>query len=71
MSFKALRSFTGVVSMKKGDVKEIKNEAIVNDLLKVGYIERVGEAENKPARARRKKEAIETAPEKEAIENAD
>lgn len=39
--FRALKGFAGLLSMKKGDVKEIKDEALVNDLLRAGYIEPV------------------------------
>lgn len=44
MVYKALISFSGVVSMSKGDVKEIADNSIAKDLLKAGYI-----AEAKPA----------------------
>ena len=36
--YKALRSFVGKLSMKKGEVKPIKDKAIANDLLHAGYI---------------------------------
>ena len=39
--FRALKGFAGLISMRKGDVKEIKDEALVNDLLRAGYIEPV------------------------------
>jgi hypothetical protein len=39
MKYKALVGFSGLVSMKKGEVKEIKDKHIVDDLLKAGYIE--------------------------------
>ena len=42
MAYKALKSFSGLVSMKKGDVKEIKDQEIVKDLLRAGYIEEIG-----------------------------
>lgn len=38
MMYKALRSFTGKVSMFKDEIKEINDEAIANDLIKSGYI---------------------------------
>ena len=46
---RAKLSFTGVVSMTKGEVREISDFAIAKDLLKAGYIEEV-----KP-KAKRKK----------------
>jgi len=42
MSYKAIKSFSGLVSMKKGEVREIENDNIVKDLLNAGYIEEVG-----------------------------
>lgn len=37
--YKALKTFTGIIRMKKGEVRDIEDKAIVNDLLKAGYIE--------------------------------
>ena len=39
MEYRALVSFSGLVSMRKGEVREIKDKAIVKDLLHAGYIE--------------------------------
>lgn len=36
--YKAIKSFSGLINMKKGDVKEIKDEEIANDLLRAGYV---------------------------------
>lgn len=41
MLYKALKSFVGLEKMRRGEIKEIKNEAIVKDLLNAGYIEAV------------------------------
>ena len=41
--FKALKSFSGKLSMAKGQVKDIKDEAIIKDLLNAGYIEEIKE----------------------------
>ena len=46
--YRANISFSGIISMKKGDVKEIKDKKIVKDLLKAGYIEEV-----KPVKAKK------------------
>lgn len=47
--YKALISFSGVISMVAGEVKEIADKEIVKDLLQAGYIEEVKSAkENKP-----------------------
>lgn len=39
MQYKALVSFSGTISMAMGEVQEITNQEIVNDLLKAGYIQ--------------------------------
>ena len=41
--YRALISFSGLVSMVKGEVKEISNMEVVKDLLNCGYIEPVEE----------------------------
>lgn len=43
MMYKALISFTGLVSMAQGDVREISDVSLANDLLKAGYIEEAKE----------------------------
>ena len=53
MMYKALISFTGIVSMTKGEVREISDLAIANDLLKVKYVEEVKE---KKAKSTKRKE---------------
>lgn len=39
--YKALISFSGLISMKKGEIKEITDTEIVEDLIKAGYIEEI------------------------------
>lgn len=39
MTYRALRSFSGSNSVAKDEIIEIKDEYIINDLLKAGYIE--------------------------------
>ena len=39
MQYKALISFSGLISMSMGEVREIADQKIVNDLLKAGYIQ--------------------------------
>lgn len=41
MRYRALVSFTGLVSMAKDEVREISDLSIANDLLKAKYIEEV------------------------------
>ena len=38
MKVKALKSFSGAVSMAKGDVRDINDEYILKDLIKAGYV---------------------------------
>jgi hypothetical protein len=54
MLYKALVSFSGAVSMTMGEVKEITDKAIVEDLLKAGYIEEV-KTEKKPVKTAKAK----------------
>lgn len=54
--YKALISFSGVISMANGTVGEIPDKAVAEDLLKAGYIEEIKEEkEEKPQRATKKK----------------
>ena len=54
---KALKSFSGVISMHEGETREIDNAELVADLLKAGYIEEV-----KPKRGRSVEESGEPNP---------
>ena len=38
MQYKALVSFSGKLSMAMGEVREISDQSLVDDLLKAGYI---------------------------------
>lgn len=49
---KALKSFSGAISMCEGETREIEDVEIVADLLKAGYIEEV-----KPKRGRSTKKS--------------
>jgi hypothetical protein len=46
--YRAIIGFSGLINMKKGEVKEIKDKALVKDLLKAGYI-----VEVKPEKAKK------------------
>ena len=39
MKYKAKVGFSGIVSMSKGEVKEIGDKYVADDLLRAGYIE--------------------------------
>lgn len=54
---KALKSFSGIVSMYEGETREIDDAEIVADLTKAGYIEEV-----KPKRGRSAKRSGEPNP---------
>lgn len=59
MKYKAITSFSGVVSMASGDVAEIADVSVANDLLKAGYIialESDDVTEKKPRKATKRKE---------------
>lgn len=43
MQVKALISFSGLISMRKGEIREIKDKEIYSDLIKAGYVEQVKE----------------------------
>lgn len=47
MMYKATTSFSGIISMKKGDVREIKNDEVAKDLIRAGYITELAD-ESKP-----------------------
>jgi hypothetical protein len=46
MRYKALISFSGIISMAEGEVREISDKALIDDLTKAGYIKEV-KADNK------------------------
>lgn len=54
---RALKSFSGVISMYEGETREIEDAEIVADLTKAGYIEEV-----KPKRGRGTKKSGEPDP---------
>ena len=39
--YRAKVGFSGLISMRKGEVRQIKDKNIVKDLLKAGYIEEI------------------------------
>lgn len=45
--YKALISFSGLVSMHKGETRELNDPIIIKDLLRAGYIEEIKTAETK------------------------
>lgn len=62
MLVKAIVSFSGKISMSAGDVRDIKDQYVLNDLIRAGYIEpEAQEAEivEKPAKVVEKPAASE------------
>ncbi len=47
MKIRALESFSGAISMRKGEIRECDNKVTLKDLLKAGYIEEVKEKKSK------------------------
>lgn len=43
MKYKALVSFSGLLSMAEGEVRDISDSLIAKDLLNAGYIEKIEE----------------------------
>ena len=43
--YKALKNFSGILSMSVGDVCEIADESIAKDLIRVGYIQEIKPAQ--------------------------
>ena len=53
--YKALVSFSGKVTMNKGQVREIADTEVIKDLLQAGYIEEVKSAKKEEAKPTKKK----------------
>jgi hypothetical protein len=62
--YKALISFSGLVSMAEGDVRDITDEALAKDLLNAGYVIELEESkplESKPEASKPKTSSKKTA----------
>ena len=56
--YRALISFSGIISMAKDEIREIKDEYLIKDLIKSGYIEAIHNEkpkEEKPKKEKSKK----------------
>ena len=60
MAYKATRSFSGIVSMKKGDVRDIKDVEVAKDLLRAGYV--IALEEEKPQESAEEEKPQESKP---------
>lgn len=47
MRIRAVENFSGLISMSKGEERELDNELLLNDLLKAGYIVEVAPVQQK------------------------
>ena len=56
--FTVLKSFSGKVSGSKGHVIELKDKAIISDLLKAGYIEEYTEKNKNQAELKKENESL-------------
>lgn len=56
MKIKALKSFSGILSMYEGQVVEYDNKVVLDDLLKNQYIEEVSEKKIKAKKTVKKNE---------------
>ena len=50
MKYKALKSFSGLISMAKGEVREIKDKTLIADLLDAKYIELIEQPKKKTSK---------------------
>lgn len=57
MRVKALKNFSGILSMYQGQETEITNKEVLNDLLACGYVEEVKEEKPTKKRAVTKRES--------------
>ena len=48
MQYKALVSFSGVISMSAGQVRVISDKSLADDLVKAGYIVNIDDLKPKP-----------------------
>lgn len=58
--YRATVSFSGVVSMAMGEVREILDESIAKDLLNAGYIEEIKEERIEQVKTVKKKRTAKT-----------
>ena len=62
--YRALITFSGKVSMAEGEIRDISDKAVVDDLLDAGYIEEITPAKKEKPKAEPKKKEPEDVPEK-------
>lgn len=63
MKVKALTSFSGAISMSKGEERDIKNDVLLKDLMQAGYVEALEAEEKSEEKADEEAEVKEETPE--------
>ena len=56
MKIRAKLNFSGLISMRKGEERELEDELLLKDLLKAGYIEEVAPVQPKKRGAKNESE---------------
>lgn len=56
MKIRAVENFSGLISMRKGEERELEDELLLKDLLKAGYIEEVAPVQPKKRGAKNESE---------------
>lgn len=51
MAYKALRSFVGIVSMRRNEVREIEDQEVAKNLLRDGFIEEIKDDKPKSSKS--------------------
>lgn len=51
MAYKALKSFVGIVSMRRNEVKEIEDQEVATKLLRDGFIEEIKDDKPKASKS--------------------
>ena len=54
MFIKAICSFSGALTMCQGETREYNNQAVLDDLLRAGYVEEVIETSSKTKKSTKK-----------------
>lgn len=56
MKVRAVENFSGLISMRKGEERELEDELLLKDLLRAGYVEEVAPVQPKKRGAKNESE---------------
>lgn len=56
MKIRAVENFSGLISMRKGEERELEDELLLKDLLRAGYVEEVAPVQPKKRGAKNESE---------------